>query len=218
MKRIFDIVCSFIGLILLIPVGIIISICIKLNSKGPILYLQERIGKSSIPFILLKFRTMNIGADKKGQLTIGGKDSRITSAGYWLRKFKIDELPQLWNVFIGEMSLVGPRPEVRGYVELYTEKQKCVFSIRPGITDWASVKFRNENDLIVAAENPEEYYINQIMPVKLAMNLEYIEKMNPWIDLKIILLTIFPFLKSRTILKMESKSTIVGAADYHKTK
>ena len=189
-----------------------------MDLKGPVFYRQERIGKKSIPFLLLKFRTMYVGADKKGQLTIGGKDSRITKSGFWLRKFKFDELPQLWNVLVGEMSLVGPRPEVRKYVNFYSEKQKEVFAVRPGITDWASVKFRNENDLIVAAENPEEFYIEQIMPVKLTMNLEYIEKMNPWIDLKIILLTVFPFLKSRTIRKMESKHNIDGATDLHETK
>ena len=152
-----------------------------------------------------KFRTMDIDSDNKGQLTVGTKDPRITTVGYWLRKFKLDELPQLWNVLVGEMSLVGPRPEVRKFVDLYSKEERRVLSVVPGITDWASVRFRNENELIEKAENPEEFYKKVIMPAKLQMNLEYLEKMNPWIDFKIILLTLFPFLTSRTISRLENE-------------
>ena len=148
---------------------------------------------------------MYINSESGGQITVGSKDSRITKVGYWLRKLKLDELPQLWNVFVGEMSLVGPRPEVERYVNLYTAEELKVLSVRPGISDWASIRFRNENALLDSASDPENFYIKEVMPVKIKMNLEYIERMNPWIDLKIILLSIFPFLKSRTVKKMKTK-------------
>ena len=205
MKRLLDIIFSFLGLLILTPIGIIVAFLIKIDSKGPVFFNQTRIGLNRNPFQMHKFRTMDIDSDKKGQLTVGTKDPRITKVGYWLRKFKLDELPQLWNVLVGEMSLVGPRPEVRKYVDLYNEEEKKVLSVVPGITDWASIKFRNENKLIKNAANPEEFYIKNVMPAKLKMNLECVRNKGLWIDLKIILLTLFPFLGSRTSRKLASK-------------
>lgn len=190
MKRFFDIICSLVGLIILSPLFLLVAFWIKLDSKGGVFYLQERIGKNQIPFKLYKFRSMRPFADQVGQLTVGMKDPRITRSGYFIRKFKIDELPQLINVFIGDMSLVGPRPEVAKYVKLYNTEQLKVLSIRPGITDWASLKYFSENELLGNAENPEQVYIEEIMPQKLALNLEYVHDNNWLTDLKIILLTL----------------------------
>jgi len=189
-KRIFDIVFSFAGLILLSPVLIVIAILIRFDSKGPVLYKQTRVGRNNKDFKLLKFRTMNPDSDSKGLLTVGGRDPRITKTGYYLRKFKLDELPQLINVLYGEMSFVGPRPEVRKYVELYTEDQKRVLNVSPGITDVASIKYKNENDLLEKAEDPEKYYIEKIMPDKIKLNLEYINERSFFKDFKVILRTL----------------------------
>lgn len=185
MKRLFDIFCSLFGIIILSPILLIISIGVLL-SKGPILYTQTRVGKNNIDFSLFKFRTMYTDSDKKGLLTVGGRDPRITAIGYYLRKYKFDELPQLVNVLIGDMSLVGPRPEVRKYVDMYNDIQKGVLNVRPGITDYASIKFRNESDLLAKADNPEKYYIEEIMPQKLSLNLEYINNNNVFKDITII--------------------------------
>jgi lipopolysaccharide/colanic/teichoic acid biosynthesis glycosyltransferase len=190
MKRIFDIFFSFIGFLLLLPVFLLIAIFIKMGSKGPVFYQQTRVGRNNKDFKLLKFRTMFTGADKKGLLTVGSKDSRITSIGYYLRKYKLDELPQLINVLKGDMSLVGPRPEVRKYVSLYSQEQMHVLSVQPGITDYASIEFSNENELLGKVDNPEEVYINEIMPKKLSINLKYIQKKNLLTDFKIVLKTI----------------------------
>lgn len=190
MKRLFDIVFSFLLIILFLPLLLIIAFWVKLDSKGPFFYLQSRVGQGNRDFKLFKFRTMKVDSDKKGLLTVGHRDSRITSAGYYLRKYKLDELPQLFNVFKGDMSLVGPRPEVRKYVDMYNEEQLKVVSIRPGITDYASIQFVNENELLKDAENPEKLYIDEIMPQKLAINLEYIQDQNFFKDIKIIFLTI----------------------------
>lgn len=190
MKRIIDIIASTIGIILLLPLFIIIYLIIVLESRGGGFYKQVRVGKNDKDFGLLKFRTMRSGSDKKGLLTVGGRDPRITRTGYYLRKYKLDELPQLFNVLIGEMSLVGPRPEVRKYVDLYNEKQKKVLQIKPGITDYASIEFSNENDILGRAENPEKIYIEEIMPKKLELNLKYISEQSMLTDLKIILRTI----------------------------
>ena len=190
MKRLFDVLFSFIGLILLVPFFIIIALLIVIDSRGGVFYNQIRVGKDNVEFRLLKFRSMQVNADNKGLLTIGGKDSRITRVGYYIRKYKIDELPQLINVLIGNMSLVGPRPEVRKYVDLYTAAQKQVLSIRPGITDYASIEYSNENDLLANAENPEQLYIHQIMPEKLKLNMKYIADKNMLTDFKIILKTL----------------------------
>lgn len=153
-------------------------------------YKQRRVGLNGRDFTLYKFRSMAVGSDKKGLLTVGGKDSRVTKAGYFIRKYKLDELPQLFNVLKGDMSFVGPRPEVRKYVDMYSEEQKRVLSVRPGITDIASMKYRNENDILAKAENPEQYYIDVIMPDKLALNLEYIDTRNFFRDIKLIFRTI----------------------------
>lgn len=153
-------------------------------------YKQRRVGLNGRDFTLYKFRSMAVGSDKKGLLTVGGKDNRVTKAGYFIRKYKLDELPQLFNVLKGDMSFVGPRPEVRKYVDMYSEEQKRVLSVRPGITDIASMKYRNENDILAKVENPEQYYIDVIMPDKLALNLEYIDTRNFFRDIKLIFRTI----------------------------
>ncbi len=191
LKRIFDFVLAFIGLLILLPFFIVIAICIKLSSKGSVFYFQQRTGKNEIPFLLFKFRTMVIDADKKGLLTVGMTDNRITKVGYSLRKYKMDELPQLLNVLNGTMSLVGPRPEVEKYTKLYNAEQKRVLSVKPGITDFASIKYRNENEILANFENPEKGYIEQVMPDKLKLNLEYISNRNIWMDIKIIFATLF---------------------------
>lgn len=189
-KRIFDIIVSLIGIIIISPILIIVAISIKLDSKGNVLFLQKRIGKDGKPFNIYKFRTMVSNAEKLGAQITVGKDSRITRVGAFLRKYKIDELPQLFNVLKGDMSLVGPRPEVPKYVELYTEEEKKVLEVRPGITDLASIRYSDENDILGKVENPEEYYINVIMKDKLKLNLEYIEKSNIFFDIYLIIKTI----------------------------
>jgi len=189
-KRLFDILFSILGTIILSPFLLIISIVILLTSKGGILYSQIRIGKDSKPFKLFKFRTMRMGSDKNIRITIGNRDSRITGVGYFLRKYKLDELPQLFNVLIGDMSFVGPRPEVPEYVALYDKEQKIVLSIKPGITDFASIVYSGENELLANAKNPEELYIKRIMPAKLKLNMRYIKEMSLATDVKIIFKTI----------------------------
>ena len=191
MKRLFDIVCSFFGLLVLSPLFVFLSLWVGLGSKGGVFYKQKRVGRFNKDFTLYKFRSMRVGADKKGLLTIGGKDSRVTKAGFFIRKYKLDELPQLLNVLKGDMSFVGPRPEVRKYVDMYTERQLKVLDVRPGITDLASIKYRNENDLLAAADNPEQYYIDVVMQDKLALNLQYIETRTFLGDIKLIFRTIF---------------------------
>lgn len=175
MIRFFDIIFSIIGLVILSPLFIVLYILIRIESKGGGFYSQERIGKNGKPFKLYKFRSMRIGSDKKGLITIGEKDNRITKTGIILRKYKLDELPQLWNVFIGDMSLVGPRPEVKKYTDLYTEEQKQVLQVRPGITDWASIKYVDENKILGESKDPDEAYINLIMPNKIKLNMVYIQ-------------------------------------------
>jgi lipopolysaccharide/colanic/teichoic acid biosynthesis glycosyltransferase len=189
LKRLFDIIFSIIILIVLFPLFLIISLWIIIDDGFPVFYLQERIGKDFKPFKLIKFRTMYKDADKKGLLTVSSRDNRITPSGYYLRKFKLDELPQFINVLKGEMSIVGPRPEVKKYVELYNDEQKKVLSVKPGITDEASLKYIDENDVLARSENPEWTYINEIMPEKLKINLQYIKNQNLLYDLKIIFWT-----------------------------
>ena len=189
-KRIFDFLFSLFGIIILSPIFIIVSIAIKLDSKGSILFLQKRVGRYGKEFNIYKFRTMVTDAEKLGKQITVGKDNRITRVGAFLRKFKIDELPQLFNVLKGDMSLVGPRPEVPKYVALYNEEQRKVLDIRPGITDMASLRYKDENDILGKVDNPEEYYINVIMKDKLNLNLEYIEKSNVFFDIYLILKTI----------------------------
>lgn len=175
MIRFFDILFSIIGLVLLSPLFTVLYLLIRIESQGGGFYSQERIGKNGKPFKLFKFRSMRIGSDKKGLITIGEKDNRITKTGFILRKYKLDELPQLWNVFIGDMSLVGPRPEVKKYTDLYTEEQKQVLQVRPGITDWASIRYVDENKILGESKDPDEAYVNLIMPNKIKLNMVYIQ-------------------------------------------
>lgn len=190
MKRIFDIVFSLSALVILSPLLILISIAVALSSKGGVFYTQTRVGRNNTDFKLYKFRSMRLGADKMGLLTVGGRDSRITRIGYYLRKYKLDELPQLLNVLFGSMSLVGPRPEVRKYVDLYSEEQKEVLLVKPGITDYASLEYFNENELLSKSAEPEKTYINDIMPAKLALNKKYISEAGLAKDVSIILRTV----------------------------
>ena len=197
MKRLFDIVASGLGLIVLCPLFLILAIWIKLDSKGPVFYRQVRVGYKNKDFRIFKFRSMRVGADKGSLVTIGGHDPRVTRSGYFIRKFKFDELPQLINVFLGEMSLVGPRPEVRHYVDYWTPEQMHVLDVRPGITDPASIKFRNENELMEMAEDPEKYYIEVIMQEKIKLYLEYVEKHSFFYDLGLIFKTFWVIVKER---------------------
>ncbi|MBR5604495.1 MAG: sugar transferase [Bacteroidales bacterium] len=197
MKRIFDIIASGLGLVVLLPVFLLISIWIKLDSKGPVFYRQVRVGKNNKDFKIFKFRSMYVDSDKGSLVTIGGRDPRITRSGYFIRKYKLDELPQLMNVFVGDMSLVGPRPEVRHYVNYWTEEQMHVLDVRPGITDPASIKYRNENELLEGAEDPEKYYIETIMQEKIKLYLEYVEKSSFFYDMKIIFKTFWIIIKER---------------------
>lgn len=190
-KRLFDISASFFGLLLLSPLFLGVALCVGLTSRGGVFYVQTRVGRYGRDFRLYKFRSMRTGSDAKGLLTVGGKDGRITPVGYFIRKYKIDELPQLFNVFKGDMSLVGPRPEVRKYVALYNSEQMRVLSARPGITDPASIKYRNENDLLAQADDPERFYVEKIMPDKLKINLEYMDNRTFFKDLSVIFRTVF---------------------------
>lgn len=189
MKRFFDIVASGCGLLVLLPLFFIIAIWIKLDSNGPVFYRQVRVGRHNKDFQIMKFRSMRVGADKGSLVTIGGRDPRITRSGYFIRKYKLDELPQLINVFMGQMSIVGPRPEVRHYVNYWTTEQLHVLDVRPGITDPASIKFRNENELMESADNPEDFYINVIMQEKIRLYLQYVDKGGFWYDIKLIFKT-----------------------------
>lgn len=189
MKRLFDILASGCGLLVLSPIFIIVAIWIKLDSPGPVFYRQTRVGRHNKDFRIFKFRSMRVGSDKGSLVTIGGRDPRVTRSGYFIRKFKIDELPQLINVFAGDMSLVGPRPEVRHYVNYWTPEQMRVLDVRPGITDPASIRFRNENELLEKAQDPERYYIDVIMQEKIKLYLEYVEKSSFWYDIKLIFQT-----------------------------
>lgn len=195
MKRLFDILIAVFFIVLLFPLLLVIAILIKFNSEGAVLFKQVRVGKGNRDFKILKFRTMYLDAEKKGQLTIGGRDPRVTKIGYTLRKYKLDELPQFFNVLFGEMSLVGPRPEVRKYVALYNDVQKTVLSVKPGITDYASIEYSNENEMLSQSTNPEQTYIDEIMPAKLVLNLKYIAEQSLITDFKIMWNTIVKILR-----------------------
>lgn len=190
MKRLFDIIFSFLVLLFFLPFGLIIALIILFSSRGGIFYRQERIGRNGVPFRLFKFRTMRKDSDKVGQLTVGMRDPRITAIGYFLRKYKLDEFPQFINVLIGDMSVVGPRPEVKEYTDLYSDDQRKILSVKPGITDYASLAYFDENRLLGDSENPRKTYIEEIMPAKIQLNQKYLK--NPTIthDLKIIFKTI----------------------------
>lgn len=195
MIRFCDIVFSFFGLVILSPLFLVVALWIVIDNPGSVFYRQQRVGKDNKDFGLLKFRSMRIGADKMSLITVGERDPRITRAGYYIRRYKLDELPQLWNVLIGEMSLVGPRPEVRKYVDLYTEEQRKVLSVRPGITDYASIEYIDENRLLAQSDNPDKTYIEEIMPDKIALNMRYINHQTFGEYLKIILLTLAKIIK-----------------------
>ncbi|WP_340084391.1 sugar transferase [Siminovitchia sp. FSL H7-0308] len=195
LKRTMDVILSLAGLVIISPLLFIISICIKLDSRGPVFFKQTRVGRYEEPFQIFKFRTMIVDAEKKGKQITVGKDSRITKTGQFLRKYKLDELPQLINVLIGDMSLVGPRPEVPKYTAYYTNEQKRIFEIRPGITDYASIKYRNENEVLAKSEDPEKTYIEEVMRDKLSLNLKYLDQQSVINDVKIIFMTIIAILK-----------------------
>lgn len=195
MKRIFDIVASGFGLLVMSPVFLILAIWIKLDSKGPVFYRQVRVGRKNRDFRIFKFRSMRVGADKMGLITVGGHDPRVTRSGYFIRKYKLDEFPQLINVFIGDMSLVGPRPEVRKYVDLYTSEQMQVLDVRPGVTSWASIRYRNENELLEKVEDSDQYYINVVMQDKLAIDLEYIRNVSFGYDIRLVFQTFWEIIR-----------------------
>lgn len=194
LKRLFDVLVSTVMSVLLSPLLLVLALAVKFSSKGPAFYMQERIGKNEKPFRIFKFRTMFLDADKKGLLTVGGRDPRVTPVGYFLRKYKLDELPQLFNVVLGEMSLVGPRPEVKRYVEMYSTEQRKVLEVKPGITDYASIEYSNENELLGKADDPEKMYVEEIMPAKLKLNLKYVKEQSFLVDLKIIFRTLLKIL------------------------
>lgn len=190
MKRVIDIFASAFMLILLFPFGLVVALFIACDSRGGVFYRQSRVGRNNRDFMLYKFRTMRTDADRLGLLTVGARDSRITRVGYYLRKYKIDELPQLLNILVGDMSFVGPRPEVRKYVDLYNDEQKKVLSVRPGLTDYASIAYINENEILEKADDKEQTYINDIMPEKIKLNMKFIQKPSLCQYFKIIFLTI----------------------------
>ncbi|KIO46700.1 MULTISPECIES: sugar transferase [Porphyromonadaceae] len=189
MIRFFDLFFSLVGLIVLFPLFIVIAVCIVLDSRGGVFFRQVRVGKNGNDFRLYKFRSMAKGADRKGLITVGENDSRVTRVGRFLRKYKLDELPQLLNVFCGDMSLVGPRPEVRKYVDLYTREQRKVLSVLPGITDYASIEYIDENRILGQASNPDKAYVELIMPDKIRYNMKYIDRRSVKEYFKIIFLT-----------------------------
>ena len=197
MKRLFDVIASGLGLIVLSPLFLVLAIWIKMDSQGPVFYRQVRVGYKNKDFRIFKFRSMRVGSDKGSLVTIGGHDPRVTKSGYFIRKFKFDEIPQLINVFLGDMSLVGPRPEVRHYVDYWTPEQMHVLDVRPGITDPASIKFRNENELMEQAEDPEKYYIEVIMQEKIKLYLEYVEKHSFLYDIGLIFKTFWVIVSER---------------------
>lgn len=195
MTRSLDILISFFGLVVLSPVLIIVALIIVIDDPGPVFYRQLRVGRYGRDFRIFKFRSMRVNADKAGLITVGDRDPRVTRAGYYIRKYKIDELPQLLNVLIGDMSLVGPRPEVRRYVDLYTDEQRRVLSVRPGITDYASIEYVDENRLLAASNDPDKTYIDEIMPAKIALNMRYINHPTIGEYLRILFLTIKAILR-----------------------
>jgi len=194
-KRLFDIIASGLGLIALSPLFAVLAIWIKADSKGPVFYRQTRVGRGNKDFRLFKFRSMRPDSDKLGLITVGGHDPRVTRSGYYIRKYKLDEFPQLINVFRGDMSLVGPRPEVRKYVDMYTPEQMRVLNVRPGITSMASIRYRNENEILAEADDPDKAYVEMVMPDKLAIDLQYVGRANLWTDIGLIFETLGAIIK-----------------------
>lgn len=214
MKRLFDVLASGLGLLVLSPLFLVLALWIKFDSKGPVFYRQVRVGRNNKDFRIFKFRSMRVGADKGSLVTIGGHDPRVTRSGYFIRKFKFDELPQLINVFLGDMSLVGPRPEVRHYVDYWTPEQMHVLDVRPGITDPASIKFRNENELMGQADDPEKYYIEVIMQEKIRLYLEYVHNHSFLGDIGLIFKTFWTIVKERdeeTVKISNTSAAVYGA-------
>lgn len=195
MIRYFDIVLSLLGLIIFLPIFVLIYLLVCIESKGGGFYSQFRVGRYGVDFKLYKFRSMKLNSDKEGLITIGGKDPRITSVGFFIRKYKLDELPQLFNVLIGDMSIVGPRPEVRKYVDLYSSEQKKILSIRPGITDYASIEYVDENRILGESLDPDKTYVELVMPDKIKYNMKYINNHSIIEYMKIILITLFHVIK-----------------------
>lgn len=193
--RFFDFVLSLVGLVILAPIFIVLAVWIKIDSVGPVFYKQIRVGQNGKDFGLFKFRSMVVDADKKGLITVGGRDPRITRSGYFIRKYKLDELPQLINVLVGDMSLVGPRPEVRKYVEFYDDEQNKVLSVKPGITDYASIEYMDENEILGKSTDPEKTYIEEIMPEKIKYNMKYIKNRSLIEYFKIIFLTVLKIIR-----------------------
>lgn len=196
LKRAMDIVISAAALLVLWPVFALIALAIVADDPGPVFYRQVRVGRGGKPFRIFKFRTMVVDADKKGLSITVGRDSRITRVGAFLRKTKLDELAQLLNVLRGEMSFVGPRPEVPRYVDLYTPYQRQVLLVRPGITDYASIAYRNENELLAGANDPERMYIETVMPAKIELNMKYLREISPLADIRLILQTILAIVRN----------------------
>lgn len=195
MIRFFDLLFSSLGLTILSPLGLGIALWIRRDSPGPVFYLQERIGKGGKPFLLVKFRTMTLNREGEGLLTLGSQDARVTRSGRWLRRYKLDELPQLFNVLKGEMSLVGPRPEVRKYVNFYTKDQRQILEVRPGITDYASIAYIEEGEILARQEDPEQYYIDYIMPAKIEANQVFIQNLGLGHYFRVIGLTLKTLLR-----------------------
>lgn len=200
LKRLFDLIFSSIGLILLSPILLALAVAIKLDSPGPVFYRGVRVGRYGKPFRIFKFRSMVPNADKIGADSTSGNDMRVTKIGHIIRKFKFDEFSQLINVFLGDMSIVGPRPEVQKFVDMYTEEEKAILTLRPGITDWSSIKFHNEGEIIEASgiKDADEAYALLIRPTKLKLQLKYVREHNLWVDIKIIVCTILTLFSTRT--------------------
>lgn len=196
MKRIFDIFCSIIGLVLLSPFIIVISLLIKFHDFGPVFYKAPRVGQNGKSFKMFKFRTMVVNADKIGASSTTSSDSRITGTGKFLRKYKLDEIPQLINVFIGNMSLVGPRPDVKSFTDMFTEEEMAILSVKPGITDYASIWNSDEGKILEGADDPDKAYIELIWPDKKRLQLKYVKERTFWIDIKIIFLTLKAVVKN----------------------
>jgi lipopolysaccharide/colanic/teichoic acid biosynthesis glycosyltransferase len=190
LKRAFDLFWSILGLVILLPLLALVAVAVKLEDRGPVFFRQVRIGRGGRPFRIWKFRTMVVNAERLGRSITVGQDPRITRVGGWLRKTKLDEIPQLMNVVVGEMSLVGPRPEVPRYVEIYTEPQRTILALRPGITDLASIKYRNESELLAQSENPDETYVQILLPDKININLAYASRAGVGSDFLVILATL----------------------------
>jgi lipopolysaccharide/colanic/teichoic acid biosynthesis glycosyltransferase len=196
-KRLFDLIASVLGIVIFSPLMAIIAVLIKLNSPGPVVYAGRRIGKNGKPFQLLKFRTMVVNADKIGGPSTSEDDPRVTQIGHALRRYKLDELPQLFNVLKGEMSLVGPRPEVAAEVALYSPEERKLLNVAPGITDWASIRFHNEGEILKGSADPHRTYQEKIRPEKIRLGLEYVQQHSFRVDVQILLTTFSTLVKTR---------------------